>query len=86
MKRREFLAASGTASAVRPAAPAAQSARARCLSRRRPRLHHRHEGLRCLTPDSDRPHVFVKLEIDQGVVGWGEPRSRAKPAQYLSRV
>src|SRR5258708_31355749 len=25
-----------------------------------------------LTPDSDRPFVFVKLETDAGVVGWGE--------------
>ncbi|MBL8218697.1 MAG: galactonate dehydratase, partial [Bryobacterales bacterium] len=24
-----------------------------------------------LTPDSDRPYVFVKLETNQGVVGWG---------------
>ena len=25
-----------------------------------------------LTPDSDRPYVFVKIETNQGVVGWGE--------------
>ena len=25
-----------------------------------------------LTPNSDRPYVFVKLETNQGVVGWGE--------------
>jgi galactonate dehydratase len=25
-----------------------------------------------LTPDSDRPYVFVKLETNAGVVGWGE--------------
>src|SRR3954452_4062082 len=25
-----------------------------------------------LTPDSDRPFVFVKLETDGGIVGWGE--------------
>ena len=25
-----------------------------------------------LTPDSDRPYVFVKLETDKGVIGWGE--------------
>ena len=25
-----------------------------------------------LTPDSDRPYVFVKLETNQGLVGWGE--------------
>ena len=25
-----------------------------------------------LTHDSDRPYVFVKLETDAGVAGWGE--------------
>ena len=25
-----------------------------------------------LTPTSDRPYVFVKLETNQGLVGWGE--------------
>ena len=25
-----------------------------------------------LTPESDRPYVFVKLETNQGLVGWGE--------------
>ena len=25
-----------------------------------------------LTPSSDRPYVFVKLETNQGIVGWGE--------------
>src|SRR5689334_21276378 len=24
-----------------------------------------------LTPDSDRPYVFVKIETDAGVIGWG---------------
>src|SRR5437870_4269276 len=25
-----------------------------------------------LTPNSDRPYVFVKLETNQGLIGWGE--------------
>ena len=25
-----------------------------------------------LTPNSDRPYVFCKLETNQGLVGWGE--------------
>ena len=31
-----------------------------------------------LTPDSDRPYVFVKLETNQGVVGWGEGTSKVR--------
>ena len=30
-----------------------------------------------LTPESDRPYVFVKLETNQGVVGWGPGRVAA---------
>ncbi len=32
-----------------------------------------------LTPDSDRPYVFVKLETNKGVVGWGEGTLEGKP-------
>ena len=31
-----------------------------------------------LTPNSDRPYVFVKLETNQGLVGWGEGTLEAK--------
>src|ERR1700688_4870320 len=31
-----------------------------------------------LTPESDRPYVFVKLETNQGVVGWGDASVRAR--------
>lgn len=37
-----------------------------------------------LTPDSDRPYVFVKLETDQGVVGWGEGTLEGKAAAVMS--
>ena len=33
-----------------------------------------------LTPNSDRPYVFVKIETNQGLIGWGEERSKEKPA------
>jgi galactonate dehydratase len=39
-----------------------------------------------LTPDSDRPYVFVKLETDQGVVGWGEATLEGKAAAVLACV
>jgi galactonate dehydratase len=37
-----------------------------------------------LTPDSDRPYVFVKLETNQGVVGWGEGTLEGKAAAVLA--
>ncbi len=39
-----------------------------------------------LTPDSDRPYVFVKIETDQGVVGWGEGTLEGKAAAVLAAV
>src|SRR3712207_1842271 len=33
-----------------------------------------------LTPESDRPYVFVKLETNKGVVGWGEGTLEGKAA------
>ena len=37
-----------------------------------------------LTPDSDRPFVFVKLETDGGVVGWGEGTLEGKAAAVMA--
>src|SRR2546425_10095368 len=37
-----------------------------------------------LTPDSDRPYVFVKLETNQGVVGWGEATLEGKAGAALA--
>lgn len=31
-----------------------------------------------LTPNSDRPYVFAKLETDAGLIGWGKARSKAR--------
>ena len=33
-----------------------------------------------LTPESDQPYVFVKIETNKGVIGWEKARSRARPA------
>ena len=39
-----------------------------------------------LTPDSDRPYVFVKIETNQGVVGWGEATLEGKAGAAMSCV
>lgn len=39
-----------------------------------------------LTPDSDRPYVFVKLETDAGVVGWGEATLEGKAGSVIACV
>ncbi|HYO80675.1 MAG TPA: galactonate dehydratase [Bryobacteraceae bacterium] len=36
-----------------------------------------------LTPESDRPYVFVKLETNQGVIGWGEGTLEGKAAAVM---
>lgn len=39
-----------------------------------------------LTPDSDRPYVFVKLETNQGLVGWGEATLEGKAGAAMACV
>src|SRR5262245_47826865 len=39
-----------------------------------------------LTPDSDRPYVFVKLETNQGLVGWGEGTLEGKAGAVMACV
>lgn len=39
-----------------------------------------------LTPDSDRPYVFVKLETDVGVTGWGEATLEGKAGAVMACV
>jgi galactonate dehydratase len=39
-----------------------------------------------LTPDSDRPYVFVKLETNLGVVGWGEGTLEGKAGAVIACV
>jgi galactonate dehydratase len=39
-----------------------------------------------LTPDSDRPFVFVKLETSDGVVGWGEGTLEGKAGAVMACI
>src|ERR1700679_2292079 len=39
-----------------------------------------------LTPSSDRPYVFVKLETNQGIVGWGEGTLEGKAGSVMSCI
>jgi galactonate dehydratase len=39
-----------------------------------------------LTPDSDRPYVFVKLETNQGVAGWGEGTLEGKAGAVIACI
>ena len=39
-----------------------------------------------LTPQSDRPYVFVKLETNVGLVGWGEGTLEGKAAATMACV
>lgn len=39
-----------------------------------------------LTPDSDRPYVFVKLETNQGIIGWGEGTLEGKAAAVIACI
>jgi len=39
-----------------------------------------------LTPDSDRPYVFVKLETDAGVIGWGEGTLEGKAGSVIACI
>ena len=39
-----------------------------------------------LTPDSDRPYVFVKLETNQGIIGWGEGTLEGKASAVMACI
>jgi galactonate dehydratase len=39
-----------------------------------------------LTPQSDRPYVFVKLETNEGLVGWGEATLEGKAGAVIACV
>ena len=39
-----------------------------------------------VTPTSDRPYVFVKLETNVGVVGWGEATLEGKAGSAMAAV
>jgi galactonate dehydratase len=37
-------------------------------------------------PNSDRPHVFVKIETDAGIVGWGEATLEGKAGAVMQTI
>ena len=39
-----------------------------------------------LTPNSDRPYVFVKIETNQGLIGWGEGTLEGKAGAVMACV
>src|SRR6185503_1635966 len=39
-----------------------------------------------LTPNSDRPYVFVKLETNQGLIGWGEGTLEGKAGAVMACI
>ena len=39
-----------------------------------------------LTPNSDRPYVFLKLETNQGLIGWGEGTLEGKAGAVMACV
>lgn len=39
-----------------------------------------------LTPDSDRPYVFVKLETNRGLTGWGEGTLEGKASAVMACI
>ena len=48
---------------------------------------HRHESLRRFADaHSDRPYVFVKLETNQGLVGWGEGTLEGKAGAVMACI
>lgn len=88
MRRRDFLAASGVGLwPVRSAAFAPQAAVASDTFHdigSRVRI----TGMKIfgvsLTRDSDRPYVFVKLETNQGAIGWGEATLEGKAGAVMA--
>lgn len=93
MQRRHFLALSGSALALRAGTPAhCGCALAPATSLEDP-FAALHSGVKVtgmkvfgvsLTKDSDRPYVFVKLETNQGVVGWGEGTLEGKAGAVMA--
>ncbi|MEP7361684.1 MAG: galactonate dehydratase [Acidobacteriota bacterium] len=100
MKRRNFLSGLAAAPAFAGPAPASPAADA-CACAPMPQLllpeGFANAGTKCkitnvkvfgvsLTPDSDRPYVFVKLETNQGLIGWGEGTLEGKAAAVMACV
>jgi len=98
MKRREFFGGmAGAAMAGRRGAAPADCGCAPWLQRAAPRDVFASTGSKVkitnmkvfgvtLASDSDRPYVFVKLETDAGVVGWGEGTLEGKAGAVIACV
>ncbi|MCC6862869.1 MAG: galactonate dehydratase [Bryobacterales bacterium] len=99
MRRRDFFSAAGAlAGAARRPVQAADCACAPFLAQAAPSTAgFRSVGSKVritnmkvfgvsLTPDSDRPYVFVKLETDAGIVGWGEGTLEGKAAAVMACI
>ncbi len=83
MRRREFLGAAAVGQAFSLSPVGAEAFRAVGSKARI-------TGMKVfgvsLTPTSDRPYVFVKLETDAGVVGWGEATLEGKAGAVMACV
>src|SRR3984893_8051066 len=100
MLRRNFLAISGAAGlAARRMSNAAVAAFAGCACAPPAAPADAFAGLQSglkitnmkvfgvsLTPQSDRPYVFVKIETNQGVVGWGEGTLEGKAGAVMACI
>lgn len=85
MKRRTFLSTPG-ALAFQPPAPRPLGAQAFDAIGSRVRITRLKVFGVSLNEQSDRPYVFVKLETDQGLVGWGEATLEGKAAAVIACV
>jgi galactonate dehydratase len=94
MRRREFLAATGIAlapigrGAFAEQVPVSLTAPVGAEAFRSVGSRERITGMKVygvsLTPDSDRPYVFVKLETKSGLVGWGEATLEGKAGAVMA--
>jgi galactonate dehydratase len=86
MKRREFLATAAAAQAARAQLRAPAGAEAFRSVGSKARITAVKVFGVSLTPESDRPYVFVKLETDAGVIGWGEATLEGKAGAVMACV
>lgn len=97
MRRREFLSASGCGCALMPqatqndpnrgaAGPLGAEAFARVGTRVRITAVKAFGVTLPVKEQLDRPYVFVKLETNQGVVGWGEGTLEGKAAAVIACI
>ncbi len=95
MRRRNFLALSGSAMALRGATPPGCGCAFAPPAATSDAFAGLQSGLKVtgmkvfgvsLTPESDRPYVFVKLETNQGLVGWGEGTLEGKAGAVMACI